>query len=136
MLIVISFDSYNKYRLQKPWISKVSEWPSGKSAIVSWGKYQGDEDGGDAEIMATSGDIIRWGQKGPSRSQTKSYWGIVQEDGKVEKCTMAQAHKAWIQKQDSKSEDASASTTPLPELLAQFSTDQLLLELECRGIKP
>jgi hypothetical protein len=136
MLIVISFNSYNKYRFQKPWISKVIEWPPGKSAIVSWGKSQGDEDGGDAEIMATPGDVVRWGQKGASRSQTKSCWGIVQEDGSVEKCTMAQAHKAWIQKQDSKSEDTSASTTPLPELLAQFSTDQLLLELERRGIKP
>jgi len=54
------------------------------SAIVSWGKYQGDDDGGNAEIIATPGDVIRWGQKGPSRRQTMSYWGIVQEDGSVE----------------------------------------------------
>ena len=136
MLIVINFESYNKYRFQKPWISKVIEWPSGKSAIVSWGKYQGDEDGGDAEIMATPGDVVRWGQKGPSPKQTMSFWGIVQEDGSVEKCTMAQAHKAWIQKQESISEESSTSPIPVTELLAQFSTDQLLLELERRGIKP
>ncbi len=136
MLIVINFEGYNKYRFHRPWISKVVEWPSGKSAIVSWGRYQGDEDGGDAEIMATPGDVVRWGQKGPSRSQTKSYWGIVQEDGKVEKCTMAQAHKAWIQKHESISEEPSTSPAPVHELLAQISTDQLLLELERRGIKP
>jgi len=136
MLIVINFDGYNKYRLQRPWISKVVEWPSGNSAIVSWGKYQGDDDGGNAEIIATPGDVIRWGQKGPSRRQTMSYWGIVQEDGSVEKCTMAQAHKAWIQKHEYISEEPSTSAVPVPELLAQFSTDQLLLELERRGIKP
>ena len=136
MLITINFNSYNKYRFQRPWISKVVEWPSGKPAIVNWGKYQGDEDGGDAEIMATPGDVVRWGQKGPSPKQTIRCWGIVQEDGSVDECTMAQAHKAWKLKQDSKPDESSTSTASAPELLAQFSTDQLFMELERRGIKP
>lgn len=109
------------------------EWPSGKSAIVNWGRYQGDEEGGDVEIIATPGEVVRWGQKGPSRRQTKSCWGIVQQDGSVEECTMVQAHKARKLKQDSKPDDSCTSTASVPGLLAQFSTDQLLLELERRG---
>lgn len=130
MLITIKFESYNKYRFQKPWICKVTEWPGGTKPAVTWGIFQGNEDGGDAEIIAIPGDVVRWGQKGPSPKQTKKHWGIVQANGSVEECTMAQARKAWQTK--------SVSTESHPvidtRVLAMVSDEILLEEVKRRGL--
>ena len=128
MEISIQFGEYNYYRFSKPWISLVTDWPSGGNPVIRWGTYQGDEHGGEAEIIAEPRDIIRWGQKGPSPRQSCAYWGIVQADGNVEKCTMAAARKAWNSKHET------SACYHEESIIFKFTDAELLREIKRRGI--
>jgi hypothetical protein len=97
--VVIEFDGpYNTRRYSKPWIARVVDWKVGLSAELEFGKYLGNGDGGEREIMACAGDVVRWGIKDYRGNGTRAYWGIVQEDGSVTQCTAAQARKAYQEK--------------------------------------
>ena len=91
-----SFGSYNGRRYSKPWIALVTSWPVGGRAELVFGSYLGDNYGGEAEIMARPGDIVRWGQKDTRNPKyTTAEWGKVCEDGSIENLTMAEARKAY-----------------------------------------
>jgi hypothetical protein len=95
MRIAVEFGSYNQRRYSKPWISKVTAWAVGKSPDVEFGGYIGDDNGGEAEIMAKVGDIIRYGQKDGRGNNTESLWAVVEEGGTLRKVTMIEARKLF-----------------------------------------
>ena len=61
--VAVSFRAYNARRFSRPWVARVTSWPVGGKAELEFGKYLGDDSGGEAEIMALPGDIIRSGQR-------------------------------------------------------------------------
>lgn len=63
MRVVFEFGTYNARRYGKPWCAKVVNWPVGSVPDIQWGAYLGDSSGGECEIEAEPGDIVRWGQK-------------------------------------------------------------------------
>lgn len=93
--VAVSFGGYNQRRYGKPWIGKIIAWPVGGKAEIQWGAYIGDDHGGEVEIVADPGDIVRWGQKDYRGNNTEAKWGIVQADGSLQECTAAEARKAW-----------------------------------------
>lgn len=93
--ITQSFRSYNEKRYSKPWIARVTKWPIGSSAELSFGHYLGTMNGGEAEILAKVGDVVRWGQKDNRGPHTVARWGIVEPDGSVRECTEAEASKVF-----------------------------------------
>ena len=96
MDISINFGAYLWRKFRKPWIAKVTAWPHGHKPTQVWGLFTGDESGGELEITAEVGDIIRWGQAHCShRWKNICYWGIIQESGKIEKVSASMARKAW-----------------------------------------
>jgi hypothetical protein len=97
------FGSYNPRRHSKPWIAKIKRWVVGKSPDLEFGKYIGDEGGGEVEIDAEVGSIVRVGQK-DYRGESESDWYVVQSDGSLEKVTATQARKAWDEFQKQKVE--------------------------------
>lgn len=99
MRISKSFGSYNQRRYGKPWIGVVTSWPVGSRAEIRWGSYIGDDNGGEVEINAEPGDIIRWGQKDFRGGNTEAAWGIAQADGAINECDAVRARKAWDTKQ-------------------------------------
>lgn len=83
MRVSISYGAYNDRRYSRPWIAKITAWPIGGNPVLAWGGYVGDYHGGEVEIEAEPGDIIRSGQKDyrtPSNSDND--WYIVTEAGR------------------------------------------------------
>jgi len=122
MRITQSFGSYNGRRYGRPWISKIISWPIGGKAEVEWGSYLGNDNGGEVEIEANPGDIIRTGQKDGRGNGTSADWYIVSADGSLIPTTAAAAKKHW---QSTKVE----KWFPL----AAFSTEELIAEISRRN---
>ena len=59
----IEIGSYNSRRYSRPWIGRITAWPVGARPELAWGGYAEDDNGGELEIEAQAGDIIRWGQR-------------------------------------------------------------------------
>jgi hypothetical protein len=95
MRIVQRFGSYNQRRYGRPWIAKITSWPVGGKAEVVWGSYLGSDNGGEVEIEANPGDIIRTGQKDGRGKGTSADWYIVNEDGSLKSTTAAEAKSHW-----------------------------------------
>lgn len=64
MRIVKKFPSYDDKKFGRPWIARVTAWPVGQRAELAWGTFLGDPaTGGEAELEARPGDVVRYGQK-------------------------------------------------------------------------
>jgi hypothetical protein len=109
MTITVQFSRYNDRRYSRPWIAKVTAWPVGGRATLAWGTYLGDDGGGEAEIAANPGDVIRYGQKDVRKpSGSTAQWAIVNTTGEPIDCTEAEAAKAYRRK---------ASPPPEPQIV-------------------
>jgi hypothetical protein len=95
MTIRIPFTHYNARRYSRPWIAKVSSWAVGDRAVLAWGTYLGDDNGGEVEIDAEPGEVIRYGQKDNRGKSGSAQWAIVQPDGTYSGCTEAEAAKQY-----------------------------------------
>ncbi|MCP1312992.1 MULTISPECIES: hypothetical protein [unclassified Halomonas] len=96
MRVVVASDSYNERRHGVPWIARVTAWRVGKRPEQEFGGYVGSAAGGEAEVQARPGDIVRWGQKdyrNPRRST--AHYGIVMDDGSVELLSVTEARAAF-----------------------------------------
>lgn len=88
---------WNKRRYSAPWIARVASWEVGKAPKLTFGGFIGNDiEGGGAEIMASPGDIIRWGQKDYRRNGTQNRWGIARADGTIVEATEVEAKAAWM----------------------------------------
>lgn len=90
------FGSYNSRRYGKPWIAKVTKWQVGKPPELDFGRYVGDDSGGEVEIDAEVGSIIRIGQK-DFRSGRGGFsgWYVVQPSGELKEVSPVEARKIW-----------------------------------------
>lgn len=86
-----SFRPYNETQYARPWIAKVVAWQVGKRAELAWGTYLGDANGGEAEIEATAGDVVLYGQKGRAGRAGSAFYGRIDEAGSFNSCTEAMA---------------------------------------------
>lgn len=94
--VAIGYSSYNYRRYSKPWIGLITAWPVGGKPDMKFGSYVGTPSGGEVEILARPGDIIRHGQKdNRSGNGTRAWWGVVEADLTVRDITMAQARKLF-----------------------------------------
>lgn len=99
MRIAIKFGQYNERRYGKPWIAKVISWAVGGQPELDWGGFIGDTWGGECEIEAEPGDIIRYGQKDHRGNKTDNNWGVVNSEGIIKGITPVEARKLWSDKQ-------------------------------------
>lgn len=120
---------YNQRRYSRPWIARITEWPVGGKPDVEWGRYIGDDGGGETEIEANPGDIIRIGQKDHRGGNTSADWYIVQPDGSLSGSDAVEARKAW----DARQADKAVEHPPVS--LADVSDDDLLAEIKRRGLE-
>lgn len=97
MEIIVKYGPYNQRRFSKPWIGKVVDWPAGKMPVLEFGIYLGNDRGGEVNIIANAGDIVRHGQKDYRGKHTEKDWYIVQPDGNLENTDAAGARKQWIE---------------------------------------
>lgn len=95
MRVRVSFPAYNWRRYSKPWIAKVVSWPVGSKPDIEWGTFLGSAEGGEVEIAARPGDIIRYGQKDDRGNGSTSNWAIVQEDGSLQMVSEPEARQAY-----------------------------------------
>lgn len=121
-------DAYNERRYGRPWIGIVASWPVGGRPEIRWGGYAGNEDGGELEIEAEAGDIVRWGQKDRRGNRSTNEWGIVAADGAINECDPVEARAQWTRLQNAVAPEAPA--TPL----AGLSAEVLLAEVRRRGL--
>ena len=91
----VEFDGYNARRYGRPWIAKVVEWPVGGKPALEWGAYIGSSSGGEVEILAKPGDIIRYGQKDNRGNGTTARWAIVKETGELDLISEREARKSY-----------------------------------------
>jgi len=124
----IEWSSYNQRRYGRPWIARVTAWPIGARPELEWGGYAGDDAGGELEIEANPGSIIRWGQKDGRGNGGTNEWGIAKTDGTIECCAQPQAREQWA-----KSTTVPASTEP-ENPLAKITDDALITEIRRRGL--
>lgn len=127
--VSIKYGLYNDRRYGKPWIARVTSWPVGGRPEIEWGSYLGDDSGGECEIMASAGDIIRSGQKDHRKaSGTANDWYLAQADGSCRSIDQSEARKLW---------DAAQVAAPEPTNvdLSGVDTAALIAELEARGLK-
>ena len=87
--------AYNARRYGRPWIAKVSSWPVGGRPEIEWGRYCGDDSGGELEILARPGDIVRSGQKDNRGNGGDNSWNVVLADGTLNEIDQAEARKLY-----------------------------------------
>ena len=76
---------WNPSLLNRPWIAKVIKWPVGQRAELEWGTFLGEAStGGELEIEAKPGDVVRYGQKSKKHdSDPTARWAIVTSLGRL-----------------------------------------------------
>ena len=95
--ISIECGAYNGRRYSRPWIARVTAWAVGSFPVVEWGAYVGNENGGEVEIMAAPGCIIRDGQRDGRGNNTVSEWSVVMDDYALRKINQVEARKLFQQ---------------------------------------
>jgi len=102
--VAVDFGAYNARRYGKPWIGRIIAWPVGDKPTITWGAYigrhayTGAPNGGEVEIMAYPGDIVRWGQKDHRGHDTEAHWGVVNIDQTIAELTAAEARQRYVDK--------------------------------------
>lgn len=120
MRISQSWSGYNARRYSKPWIAKVISWEVGKNPEISFGRFIGDDqDGGEVEIEAEVGDIIRTGQKDLRKRGDRPDWYVVEENGKLKDVTVSEARKLFKKESNP---------------LENFTDEQIMEEFVRRGL--
>jgi len=126
MRVTVHYGSYNQRRYGKPWIGKITSWPVGGKAEIKWGSYLGDDDGGECEIEAEVGDIIRSGQKDGRGNGGSNDWFVVNSDGTCSCIDQSEARVAYNSKQEK----------PISAIdFSKVSDGELLAEVIKRGLK-
>jgi hypothetical protein len=126
MRISLTFGPYSHQDYGKPWIAVVTAWPVDSGPAIRWGNYVGDNTGGEVEIEASAGDIVRWGQKHLQVKGLGSHWGVVKDDGSISECTGPAARQIW---------DETSAAREKNNPLAVFSDEALIAEVRRRGIR-
>lgn len=91
-----SYGSYNARRYSRPWIGVITSWPVGGRPEIAWGSYLGDDaGGGEVEIMALPGSILRSGQKDTRGHGGCNDWWEAMPDGTMRMIDQAEARKLW-----------------------------------------
>jgi hypothetical protein len=94
--VSIGWRGYNDRRYSKPWIALVTAWPVGGSPTLDFGGYVGNDSGGELEIMAKQGDIIRYGQKDYRKPRGSTcQFAVIEDDGTERDITDADARKLF-----------------------------------------
>ena len=99
MRITYTYSAYNHRRYQRPWIARITAWPVGGRPKLEWGRYLGNHEigsGGEAEIMAQPGDIVRSGQKDYRGGNSNNDWLIVEADGSLRKISETEARSRMV----------------------------------------
>lgn len=136
MRISQHFGSYNARRYGKPWVSKIVAWPVGGKSEVVWGSYLGDDNGGEVEIEANVGDIIRTGQKDGRGGNTSADWYVVEPDGSLREIDAAEARKLFGKVPAQDTSDKIALMAEKEKLLARIAEIDMLLKTTERNITP
>lgn len=87
--------TYNARRYGRPWIAKVTSWPVGGRPELEFGTYCGTDGGGETEIMARPGDIVRGGQKDLRGNNGCSDWYLVETSGELRMIDQPEARKLY-----------------------------------------
>jgi hypothetical protein len=93
--VAVHYNSYNGRRYSRPWIARVTSWPVGGRPELEFGRYLGDEKGGDLELMAKPGDILRDGQKDGRGNGGTNDWEVVLPDYTTNTITQAEARELY-----------------------------------------
>lgn len=113
--VAISFHSYNPRRYSRPWIARIVAWHVGKKPELEFGHYVGNDDGGEAEIIAYPGDILRYGQRDCRRTdESINEWGVVEDDYSVRDIKQTEA-RALFEQRPRVEFTPSPMPNPLPE---------------------
>lgn len=128
MRVSVKFGSYNFRRYGRPWIGRITSWPVGGKAEIAWGSYIGDNDGGECEINAQPGDIIRAGQRDNRGNGGSNDWYVVSDSGQLYPIDQPEARELWTAKQAN-------PTPPKPVIdFGSISNDDLWDEVVRRGL--
>jgi hypothetical protein len=93
--VTIHYCLYNPRRMSRPWIAKITSWPVGGRPELQFGSYLGNDNGGDLEIMALPGDILRDGQKDRRGNNGTNDWSVVEADYTLRTIDQAEARKLF-----------------------------------------
>lgn len=131
--VAIAFEAYNSRRYSRPWIGKVTGWPVGGRPEILWGRYVGDDGGGEVEIDALSGDIVLYGQKDLRGNNTQVQYGVVDSDLTVKPIDAVTARKLFVDKTKELAAPKEQEGDKKSELEV-FSDEQLIAEVKRRGL--
>lgn len=127
MRVVVEYGAYNGRRYGRPWIGKITNWPVGGKPEMEWGRYIGTDAGGETEIEARAGDIVRTGQKDYRGNNTTAKWATVKGDGSLEYIDATEARRLWDARQ--------AAPAPVTVIdWSSISDEELLAEAKRRGL--
>lgn len=129
------FGSYNDRRYSKPWIARVTDWPIGKYPTLEFGNYIGDDSGGEAEITAEPGDLLKAGQKDFRKPRgTENDFYLCEADGTLTELSPSEARKAWEESKEQSTAFAAITGLNMDNPLAGFSNDEILAEAKRRNL--
>jgi hypothetical protein len=85
MRIARKIRPYDGKTFARPWIAKVIKWPVGQRAELDWGTFLGEAStGGELEIEAKPGDVVRYGQKNKKHnSDPSARWAVITSLGRL-----------------------------------------------------
>jgi hypothetical protein len=122
--IAISFGSYNPRRYSRPWIAHIVAWHVGQKPELEFGHYCGDDDGGEVEILAYPGTIIRYGQRDGRRlDMSINRWGVVKDDCSVRDIKQTEARALFVQRPK-----CEFTPSPMPKPLPETEVKRRVVE--------
>lgn len=111
MIIEIPIPAYDPQRLGRPWIGKVVMWVEAAGPSLQRGHWFGDDGGGELEIDASDGDLIKWGQRDLRSGTPACHWARVQGEHLIE-LTETDARKRWVETQFGNTAEGSQQWEP------------------------
>ncbi|MDR2710720.1 MAG: hypothetical protein LBB65_05255 [Burkholderiales bacterium] len=99
--VSLQWNAYNFRRYGKPWIARITAWAVGATPDLEFGGYVGSADeGGELEITARPGDLLRYGQKDTRNPRgTINEWAVVEAGGTARLITAAEARAIFAQQE-------------------------------------
>lgn len=78
----ITYGAYNFRRYRKPYAAVYGWTENGKAEPLIWGNVFGNDGGGEIELDAKIGSVVRFGQTdGRNPRKSESHWVIIKEGG-------------------------------------------------------
>lgn len=95
MVVTVPFGPWNPAKFKFPYIGVVRAWEGDAPATEPGQFIGGPRHGGEAEVLANVGDVVRFGQRDMEGRGKAFAWGVVEVNGDVRTLSRSEARRLF-----------------------------------------